>query len=68
MTRYTITGIFAIDTEAEDPREARSQAERRLRKAGFQGCAVEVEVNEREGETKCLDETKTPEIGRNQNP
>jgi len=38
-----------IKADAEDPRDARRQAERRLRKAGFQGCVVEVEVREEEG-------------------
>jgi len=66
MAQYIVTGIFSTSTKAEDPRDARRQAERRLRMAGFQGCVVEVKVNEREGE-RCPDATKTPEIGRNQN-
>lgn len=66
MAQYIITGIFLTIADTEDLRDARRQAERRLRKAGFQGYVVEVEVNEREGE-RCPDATKTPETGYSQN-
>lgn len=63
---FEVSGIFSIIIEAENARDARVKAEKILRKAHFRG--IVIEVVEREGETKCLDATKTPEIGRNQNP
>ena len=62
---FEISGIFSIIIEAENARDARVKAEKILRKAYFRG--IVIEVVEREGETKCPDATKTPEIGRNQN-
>ena len=62
---FEISGIFSIIIEAENARDARAKAEKILRKAHLRG--IVIEVVEREGE-RCPDATKTPEIGRNQNP
>ena len=58
---FEISGIFSIIIGAENARDARAKAEKILRKAHLRG--IVIEVVEREGETKCLDETKTPVAG-----
>ncbi len=42
MRSYIVTGIFAVEIEVEDSREAKVQAEQKLRRAGIECCVIEV--------------------------
>lgn len=40
--KYTITGIFAVDTKAEDAMDAKALASQRLKEAGIKSWIIEV--------------------------
>lgn len=47
--RYQVSGIFNLEVDGRDSRQARETAERILRDSGIDGCVIDVEevYNER---------------------
>lgn len=41
--RFRVSGIFNIEVEAKDTREAKTKARRILKCSGIEGCAIEAQ-------------------------
>lgn len=44
--RFRVSGIFNIEVEAKDTREAKTKARRILRDSGIDGCVIDTEEAE----------------------